>query len=170
MSDAPVLSIAVTVEASPAVLAAAAELAAALRAVAAWIGQPPEPPALAPAGPLLIVDHGAKVDYSMSSLPLKKDGIQRVNAGDYDGAVAWEVTQGPATIAAETPDGLAARLTLNDDAAEGDVIAVEATADVRHGPDSVDSTAHFTYEVVAADGPALTGAGFEVVDHAAPAA
>jgi hypothetical protein len=145
----------------------AALLARAVAALEALVpAVDPEPPGLAPAGPLVLVPTGAKVDYSVSSIPLGKDGIQRLNAGDYDGPVDWVLTQGPAVVAPETPDGLAGRLVLDPGAAEGDVIAVEATADIRHGDGVVGSVAHFTYEVVAADAPPLTGAGFDVVDHA----
>jgi hypothetical protein len=113
---------------------------------------------------MILVDKGAELELSMSNIPAGRDGIQRLNPGDYDGPVTWTVLGGPATVAPETADGLAARITLEDGAVAGDGIQVRAQADIRHGDDVVYSTADFTYTVVDEDAPPLTGAGFEVVD------
>jgi hypothetical protein len=142
-------------------------IAVALERIADFVELGTDPPGLAPAGPLILVDKGVEVSFTMSDIPIGKDGIQRLNPGDYDGPVAWTVLGGPATVVAATPDGLAGRITLADGAAVGDEIRVRAQADIRHGADTVLSDADFVYSVVAADAAPLTGAGFEVVDKMA---
>jgi hypothetical protein len=154
------LHIAVTVD-----VPALGRLAAAIERIADTFCRPDAPP-LTRAGPLILVPNGQPLETSMSSIPLGKDGVQRLNAGNYDRAVQWSVASGSATVSPETPDGLSARIVLADDATDGGSVEIEATADVRHGEDVVNSTASFLYNIVAADAPALTGAGFEVVDKA----
>jgi hypothetical protein len=142
-------------------------IATALERIAVFVELGTDPPGLTPAGPLILVDKGVEVGFTMSDIPIGKDGVQRLNPGDYDGVVTWTMLGGPATVVAATQDGLAGRVMLSDDAAVGDEVRVRAQADIRHGADTVFSDADFVYSVVAADAAPLTGAGFEVVDKMA---
>src|SRR4051812_31054149 len=54
-------------------------IAAALERIADSLDPVRDPPGLTPAGPMILVDKGAELELSMSNIPLKRDGIQRLN-------------------------------------------------------------------------------------------
>jgi hypothetical protein len=128
---------------------------------------PADQPGIAPAGPLILVPKGAKLDRSMSGIPIGKDAIQAVVPGNYDGPVGWDVESGPAIADPENDDGSEGRIVLTDEAAVGDQIVVIATADVRHGPDVVESVLTWTHTVLDRDATPLQEKEFRVVDKGA---
>lgn len=143
--------------------------AAALEAVAPFLG----PPALRPAGPVLLVPRGAALETTMADHPLGKDAIFPVVPADYDGDISWSV-EGNDSVTAEadpgSPRGVEGRATLNEGVEEGDSYTMVARADVRHGSGVVTSEHRWEMTVVAADASPVTAAGDpRFVDPGAPA-
>jgi hypothetical protein len=147
-----------------------AERALLARAVAALeLLVTPDAPGLAAAGPFFLIPKGQPLEFSMSDIPIGFDGIQTFRPENYDGPISAEVTAGNGTVAPEGDSGDVFRVSLADDAAEGDTITVKYSADERHGSGVKETDDEVTYTVVAADADPLTEAGFDVVEKGQPA-
>jgi hypothetical protein len=151
--------------AAPGWFSALERIATALERIADSVELGMDPPGLAPAGPLILVDKGARLGFSMSSIPNDKDAIQHFAPGSYDGPIQGRVVDGDTLVSEvrpETPDGLAQRIVTVPGALG--MVSVEYSADKRHGGDVAETTITVDYELVGPDEPNLQTRDVDIVD------